>query len=269
MNAKLQIRRRLSQEVLEMAGAYPVVTLTGPRQSGKTTLVRSLFKEKIYLSLENLDVRQKAKEAPRQFLEDLPNGAILDEIQRVPELLSYIQGIVDDKKVNGVFILTGSYQLALHSAISQSLAGRTAMLKLPPFSIAELKQANLPMTVDEWLLTGMYPRIYQNHLNPSKFYRDYVETYLERDVRQMVNVKDLNLFQKYMRLSASRVGQILNINNLSSELGVSNTTVGNWISILEASFIIFRFPPYFENFGKRAIKSPKLYFTDVGLCSIY
>jgi uncharacterized protein len=165
-----------------------------------------------------------------------------------------------------MFILTGSHQLELHAAISQSLAGRTAILKLLPLSLAELKQSNIDMSLDQYLLTGMYPRIYHDALNPSKFYRDYVQTYLERDVRKMINIKDLGLFQKFIKLCAGRTGQIFNSNSMSNEIGVSHSTISNWLSILEASFLVFRLQPYFENFGKRVIKSPKLYFTDVGLC---
>ncbi|MFO1258185.1 MAG: ATP-binding protein [Gammaproteobacteria bacterium] len=250
-----------------MASSYPVLTLLGPRQSGKTTLVKTVFPNKPYISLENPDDRQFAQNDPRAFLEKLPDGAILDEIQRLPEMLSYIQGIVDEQNRKGMFILTGSHQLALHESIAQSLAGRTAILKLLPFSISELQSHEVQYSLDEYLITGLYPRVYKDHINPTKFYRDYIQTYIERDVRKMVNVQDLSLFQNFVKLCAGRIGQIFNAHNLSNELGISYHTVNHWLSILEASFLIIRLQPYFENFGKRVIKSPKLYFTDVGLAT--
>jgi predicted AAA+ superfamily ATPase len=259
--------REIATELTDMAKHYPIVTLLGPRQSGKTTLVKKHFPEKAYVSLENLDERDFAQSDPRGFLNRFPNGAILDEIQREPTLLSYLQEIVDKADINGLFILTGSHQLELHASITQSLAGRTAMLKLLPLTLAELSQHAPPLSLDEYLLHGMYPRIYKNNLNPTKFYRDYVQTYIERDVRKMINLKDLGLFQKFLKLCAGRTGQIFNRQNLSNELGISNNTVSHWLSVLEASFLVFTLPPYFENFGKRLIKSPKLYFTDVGLAT--
>lgn len=261
------IERSLASELLEMAQHYPVITVIGPRQSGKTTLVRSLFKQKSYTSLENPDDLALAIEDPRGFLNQYPNGAILDEIQRAPQLLSYIQGIVDEKKLNGMYILTGSHQLELHETISQSLAGRTAILKLLPLSLSELAPSQPLRTLDQYLYHGMYPRTYSANINPTKFYRDYVQTYLERDIRKMINLKDLSQFQKFIKLCAGRIGQLFNANNLSNELGVSNHTIQHWLSILEASFVVFRLPPYFENLGKRITKSSKLYFTDTGLAA--
>lgn len=263
---KLKVRQ-LEEEALSMASQYPIVTIIGPRQSGKTTLVKKLFPHKPYVSLENLDERSFAENDPRAFLERFPQGAILDEIQRQPNLLSYIQGIVDETDLKGMFILTGSHQLALHESITQSLAGRTAILKLLPYSIHELSQNSLSFTLDDFLFNGMYPRVYKDHINPTKFYRDYVQTYVERDVRKMINLKDLALFQQFLKLCAGRIGQVLNFTSLSNDLGVSYHTVNHWISILEASFLVFRLQPYFQNFGKRIIKSPKLYFTDVGLAT--
>ncbi len=261
------LKRDIEPELLDMAGYYPVVTIIGPRQSGKTTTVRSLFQNKPYVSLENIDDHSFATSDPRAFLEQYPEGAVLDEIQRAPKLLSYIQGIVDEKNIKGMFILTGSHQLALQQSITQSLAGRTAILKLLPLSINEINQVSPHNTLNNYLYTGMYPRIYQDKINPSKFYRDYMQTYIERDVRQMINVKDLSLFQSFLKLCAGRVGQLFNANNLSNELGISNHTIQNWLSILEASFVAFRLQPYYENLGKRIIKSPKFYFTDVGLAA--
>jgi len=261
------IHRNATVEVLNMANSYPVVTVLGPRQSGKTTLVKSLFPTKPYVSLEDLDEQAFIENDPRAFLEKYPDGVILDEIQRQPQLLSYIQGIVDKEPTKGKYILTGSHQLALHQAISQSLAGRTAILKLLPLSIHELSQTTPIKSLDYYIYHGMYPRIYHDNINPTKYYRDYTQTYIERDVRQLINIKDLSLFQKFLKLCAGRVGQLLNSNNLSNETGVSNHTVENWLSILEASFVIFRLQPYFENLGKRITKSTKFYFVDVGLAA--
>ncbi len=219
------------------------------------------------MSLENPDDRALALSDPRGFLNKYPSGAILDEIQQAPELLSYIQGIVDEKNEKGLFILTGSYQLALHQSITQSLAGRTAVLKLLPLSITELNATIQFDHLDQYLYQGMYPRIYDDKIDPTKYYRDYVQTYIERDVRQLVNVKDIAQFQKFIKLCAGRIGQLFNASNLSNELGVSHHTVQQWLSILEASFVTFRLEPYFENLGKRITKSAKLYFTDVGLAA--
>ncbi len=259
--------RQLAAELQDMMRCYPVVTVIGPRQSGKTTLVRSLYPTLPYVSLENPDERRLAAVDPRSFLDRFPEGAIIDEVQRHPELLSYLQGIVDARNQNGLFILTGSHQLALHEAITQSLAGRTAVLKLLPLSMAELSQNGAPYSVDDYLFQGMYPRVYQNNIPPTKFYRDYMLTYLERDVRQMIQIKDLSLFQQFLHLCAGYIGQLVNHDALSNAIGISASTVKHWLSILEASFVIFRLPPYYENFGKRIIKSHKLYFYDVGLAS--
>ncbi len=260
-------KRSLTPELEELARSYPVVTVMGPRQSGKTTLVRHTFPEKPYVNLEALDTQELAQGDPRSFLEQYPEGAILDEIQRVPMLLSYLQVIVDESQKKGMFILTGSHQLELHQAISQSLAGRTALLNLLPMSLQELRQAGMELSIDELLLKGGYPRIYKDALDPTKAYRNYFQTYIERDVRQLSHVKDLLQFQRFIRICAGRVGQLLNLEGISNEVGVSAQTIKEWISILEASFIIFRLQPYFENFGKRMIKAPKLFFTDVGLAT--
>jgi len=260
-------KRTLYFELLEQAKKYPVVTLIGPRQSGKTTLVRYAFPNKPYINLEALDLQEIARLDPRSFLEKYPEGAILDEIQRVPSLLSYIQIIVDSSLQMGMFILTGSHQLELHQAIVQSLAGRTALLTLLPLSLAECREADLYSSLNESLLKGGYPRIYKDNLDPTKAYKNYFQTYVERDVRQLVNVHDLLQFQQFMRICASRVGRIITVEGIANDAGISSKTVKSWLSILEASFIIFRLQPYFENFGKRIIKSPKLYFTDVGFVS--
>ncbi len=257
--------RDLGQQLLLMAEKYPVVTLMGPRQSGKTTLVKELFPHKPYANLEAPDVRQLANMDPRAFLGQYPHGAVLDEIQRVPQLLSYIQVIVDENNINGQFILTGSHQLNLHEAITQSLAGRTALLSLYPMTLGELYQAGFDLALDEQIYKGFYPRIYQNDLNPTQAYRDYYSTYVERDVRQLIHLKDVNLFDKFMRLCAGRIGSVVDLTSLGNDVGVSANTVTHWLSILEASYLIVRLPPYFNNKNKRLIKSPKIYFTDVGL----
>ncbi len=260
-------RREIEVELKSLKKMYPVVTVIGPRQSGKTTLVRHAFPEMQYTSLEDPDVRRLAQADARGFLEQFPKGAILDEIQRVPELLSYIQTLVDRENTHGMFILTGSHQMELHEAISQSLAGRTALLTLLPMSLHELSSAGIEISLDEALLKGGYPRIFKDQLDPIKAYRNYFQTYVERDLRQLINVKDLTQFDRFVRICAGRVGQILNLEEIGGEVGISSHTVKEWISILEASFIVVRLHPYFENFGKRLIKSPKLFFVDVGLAA--
>jgi uncharacterized protein len=260
-------RRDLETELKDLAKSYPVVTVIGPRQSGKTTIVQHAFPEKKYANLEFPDIRDMALKDPRGFLEEFSDGGILDEIQRVPELLSYIQPIVDQKDQKGLFILTGSHQIELHEAISQSLAGRTALLTLLPLNLAELKAAGFELGIDEWILKGGYPRIYKDNLDPTKAYRNYFQTYVERDLRQLIQVKDLLQFERFVQILAGRISQIINMEEIGGEVGISSHTVKQWISILEASFIVFRLLPYFDNFGKRVVKSPKLYFNDVGLAA--
>ena len=261
------IDRTLETTLKELSTKYPVVTVTGPRQSGKTTLCRKVFPKKDYVNLENLDIRQFAIEDPRGFLRNYPEGAILDEIQRAPDLLSYIQSIVDEAKKDGLFVLTGSQQFEVSSKINQSLAGRTALLKLLPFSIEELSGHYDISSINRMVITGFYPRIYDKKLDPTTALGDYFETYVERDLRLLVNIKDLNLFQKFVRLCAGRVGQILNLKNLANDVGISHTTARSWLTLLEASYIIFFLQPYYSNISKRLIKSPKLYFYDIGLAS--
>ena len=260
-------KRLMENEVLEASKGYPIITLLGPRQSGKTTLVRKVFPEKKYYNLEALDTRELALQDPRKFLDNLKEGAILDEIQNAPELLSYIQVYVDEANKNGLFILTGSHQLQLHQAISQSLAGRTAIFTLLPMSIEELLHAGFNFSLDQYLLNGGYPRIHKEGLNPTQTYRSYYQSYIERDLRQLINLKDLSQFQNFLKICVGRVGQLLNYESLANDTGVSGATIKNWISILEASFVLFRLVPFYENFGKRHIKSPKIYFTDVGFAS--
>ena len=260
-------KRSIEDGLKALAQGYPVVTVMGPRQSGKTTLVRHVFPDKPYVNLEALDDQELAKLDPRKFLSKYPEGAILDEIQRVPGLLSYIQVIVDNSQAKGLFILTGSHQMELHEAITQSLAGRTALLQLLPMSLSELSQAGIELPLDEALLKGGYPRIFSDQLDPTKVYRNYFQTYVERDLRQLVYIKDLTQFQRFIKMCAGRIGQLLNLESIGNDVGVSSNTIKEWISILEASFILMRLTPYHENFGKRLIKSSKLYFTDVGLAT--
>ena len=261
-------RRMIEKVVRRAAREYPVIALMGPRQSGKTTLVRYLFGDKSYFNLEEPDTRALIESDPRHFFARHPDGAILDEIQRVPSLLSYIQAIVDQSDKTGVFILTGSHQLALHQAVSQSLAGRVALFDLLPLCLGEIRDELKSISLfEELLIRGFFPRIYAQHVDPAATYRNYVRTYIERDVRTLVNVKDLAQFQRFMKLSAGRIGNILNIESLCGEVGIAHKTLNSWLSVLEASYLVIRIQPYFENFGKRLIKSPKIYFTDVGLAS--
>ena len=259
------VAREHHNELTSAASEYPVVTLLGPRQSGKTTLARMSFPRREYRSLEDPDVRTAAQVDPRGFLESLPNGAILDEIQRTPELLSYIQGRVDNRKRAGEFILTGSRQPALHATISQSLAGRTAVLTLLPFSLPELRHYRKVWEPFDLTVRGCFPRLHEERLSHRRFYNGYMQTYVERDVRMLTNLKDLTVFQRFLTLLAGRVGQAVNYTSLGNDAGVSSTTIKSWVSILTASFVIFELPPYFENISKRVIKSPKLYFVDPGL----
>src|SRR3990167_334428 len=259
------LKRALSKEFMLSAKSYPIVTLTGPRQSGKTTFAKMNFHKKIYKNLELPDIHQFAKTDPQGFLDEIKEGAILDEIQRIPELLSYLQVYVDSHTKKGQFILTGSHQISLHEGISQSLAGRTGILHLLPFSLNELQQDCGNFSLNEQLFNGGYPRIYKDKIEPHRFYRDYVQTYLERDVRQIINVKDLEQFQRFLHLCAARTGHLIDYTSIANDLGISRFAVKEWISVLKASYLVFSLQPYFENFGKRIIKSSKLYFTDVGL----
>lgn len=261
------IKRQLQKKCIEYSKQYPVVTITGPRQSGKTTLAKMCFPKKPYVNLEEPDKRNLAIEDPRSFLSSYPDGAILDEIQRTPDLPSYIQSIVDSSEIKGLFILTGSQQLEISHSISQSLAGRTALIKLLPFNLAELESAGKLPLLDNLLLQGFYPRIYKERLDARAFYMNYFETYVQRDLRQLSQIDNLHLFDKFVRVLASRVGQLLNYNSMANDIGVSQPTIRKWISLLEASYIAFLLPPFFRNIGKRLIKTPKVYFYDVGLAT--
>lgn len=261
------IRRDITKELRESAGEYPVVTVFGPRQSGKTTLAQMTFPDKLYYSLEDPDLRMAVETDPKGFLANLPEGSVLDEIQRVPQLLSYIQGIVDRANKRGMFILTGSHQPELHQSVSQTLAGRTAVLSLLPFSLAELRNYRKNWDAFELIVNGSYPRLHEEKLTPGRFFNGYLQTYVERDVRALINLKDLRQFQQFLTLLAGRIGQIINYTSLSNDVGVSATTIKNWISVLKASFIVFELPPFFENIRKRIVKSPKIYFSDVGMAA--
>ena len=260
------INRTLLPELKQLLSEYPVVTILGPRQAGKTTLARESLKDFEYCNLESPESRDFALNDPKAFLSQFKGKVILDEIQRVPQLLSYIQTIVDAKKMNGQFVITGSHQLALREAVAQSLAGRTGILNLLPFSISELRKANIIFpSFEEYAYHGFLPRIYDQEQRPTQAYSNYYQTYVERDVRQLINLKDAALFEKFMKLLAGRVGQIMDHTSLGNDVGVDSKTIKTWLSILEASFIIYKLTPYFENFGKRVIKSPKYYFIDTGL----
>ena len=259
------IPREAAQIIIKLRKQFPVITLTGPRQSGKTTLLKSIYTDIPYVSLEDIDLRNSALNDPRGFLSNFPVGAVLDEIQRAPGLFSYIQGIIDkNKKIH--FVLSGSQNFLLLENISQSLAGRAAILKLLPFSISELQKEKLvPDTYEQLIFKGMYPGIYDRNIDPEYFYPSYISTYIERDVRQIKNIEDLNCFSNFLQLCAGRTGQVVNLNSLATDSGISPNTAKSWLSILEASFVVFFLQPYYENFNKRIIKSPKLYFYDTGL----
>ena len=265
------ISRILQTHINNMAKVFPVVAVTGPRQSGKTTLVKATFPDYAYVNLENLDDRSSAVEDPRLFLKyHGRQGVIIDEAQKVPELFSYLQQIADETEKMGNYIITGSQNFLLMEKVSQSLAGRVSINNLLPFSINEFSEKTiLNKDLDLILYTGMYPAIYDRKILPENYYPSYLQTYLERDVRSLKNIANLNLFQRFLQLCAGRTGQLLNLSNIGNELGIDGKTVRSWLSILEASFIIFLLPPYFNNFKKRIIKHPKLYFYDTGLvCSL-
>ncbi len=262
------LKRQQEKSLLNLIEKYPIVAVTGPRQSGKTTLLKYLFPKYKYVSLENMDNRLFATEDPKAFLEQYNYQVIFDEVQRVPQLFSYIQTIVDESKKMGHYILTGSQNFNLLAEITQSLAGRVVIFKLFPFDIAELRQENLlEKDFKKQIIKGFYPAIYDRKLNSSIYYTNYIQTYVQRDISQLINIQDFNKFDNFVKLCANRIGQILNINHLAKDCGISNPTAKSWLSILEKSYIIFLLKPYYENFNKRIIKSPKLYFYDVGLAS--
>ena len=264
------IERILKKEARETADDFKVVCVTGPRQSGKTTLCRQVFKDKPYISLEDPDVAAKAQTNERDFLSQFKGGAILDEIQRVPTLFNYLQRVVDEKKKNNQFILTGSSNFLINEKISQSLAGRTGYIELLTFSISELKQSKIKSrSIEETLLQGFYPAVVTGTSSSKRWLDNYIKTYVERDARMIKNIGNIILFSKFLKLCAGRATQLLNVNNLAVEVGVDNKTISSWLGVLESSYIIFLLPPYYKNFNKRIIKAPKLYFYDTGvLCNL-
>jgi len=261
------IKREISDKIKELSSKYPVIQITGPRQSGKTTLVKELFSDYEYKNLENLDQRLIAEEDPKRFLA-LGSGKkmIIDEVQEVPSLMSYIQTEVDEQKINSQFVITGSQNFKIAETVSQSLAGRVAIFELLPFSYSEISSTKFgSLSTEELVYTGFFPGIYKQNISPIDFYRNFTNTYVTKDVRQIKNIGNLSTFQRFLGLLAGRVGQVLNMSSLANDTGISAKTIEQWLSLLEASYLIIRLQPYFENTSKRLIKSPKIYFTDTGL----
>lgn len=264
------IYRILTEKVLSLSQQFPVIGLLGPRQSGKTTLVKALFPHLPYINLEDINQKYLAQSDPKSFLDKYSSGVVLDEIQHVPSLFSYIQIMVDQKQLPGQFILTGSQNFSLSQNISQTLAGRIALLSLLPLSIQELKASNHIVTeYDRLIFQGGYPSLYKTSFKPTDWYPNYIRTYVERDARQIKNITDLNRFQTFLKLCSGRIGQILNLTSLANDCGISHVTARQWISILETSYLVYLLPPHYQNFSKRLIKMPKIYFYDTGLaCSL-
>lgn len=261
------INRTATATLKQLATWYHAVALTGPRQAGKTTLAQAVFPDKPYRSLEDPDQREFALSDPRGFLAQFPDGAILDEVQRSPELFSYLQTHIDADRRMGLYILTGSQQFSLNQSISQSLAGRVGYLHLLPFTYEELREGYAPENLEAMLLHGFYPPVFDRGVPPHVWYADYVATYIERDLRQMINVRDLAVFQRFLRMCAARTGQMLNLSALAADCGITHNTAKSWISILEASYLVVLLPPWHRNLGKRLVKTPKLYFLDTGLAA--
>jgi predicted AAA+ superfamily ATPase len=261
------IQRVIKNKIFQLADKFPIISVTGPRQSGKTTLIKAMFPEYLYQSLEDPDTRLLAVTDPRKFLGS-KNRMIIDEIQRAPELFSYLQTNTDEANINGQYIISGSQSFLLNHHISQSLAGRVAIFNLMPLSIQELVlHGHERKKYESFVFKGFYPRLYDKNIDPFDFYPNYIQTYLERDVRLLQNIHDLTIFIRFLKLCAGRIGQLLNITSLANDCGISVNTAKSWISVLEASYIIFMLQPHFKNFNKRLVKMPKLYFIDTGLAS--
>ncbi len=258
----MYIKRKASQVLNRLQKSFPIIAITGPRQSGKTTLAKHTFSKYEYISLENPNILDFAETDPIGFLNQFNDGVVIDEIQKVPELFSYLQEKADNAKDMGKIVLTGSSQFSLRSGISQSLAGRIGYLELLPLSISELKKNKY---LDEQMVTGFYPALYNRAVTPNDWYANYVRTYVERDVNQLINIKDTSKFRLFLKLCAGRTGQLVNLSSIGNDVGVSHTTINEWLSILETSYIIFRLTPHYQNFSKRLVKSSKIYFYDVGL----
>lgn len=264
----MQIPRIARSTVRDLAGGYPVVAIVGPRQSGKTTLVRTAFPDRQYANLEDLETRELATSDPKGFLAAFPDGAVLDEVQRAPDLFSELQVRVDAERRQGLFVLTGSQQFNLMAGVTQSLAGRIALVPLLPFSLGELaREGRAPERLEDLLWRGLYPPVHDRGLDPRVWYGNYVQTYLERDLRQLIAIRDLSTFQRFLRMCAARSGQLLNLSGLADDCGVTHNTARAWISVLEASFLVHLLRPHHANLGKRLVKTPKLYFSDPGLAA--
>lgn len=260
------VKRTLEDTIRKYIKLFPVIAVNGPRQSGKTTLLKSAFPEYQYISLENPDIRTIAEADPNSFLEKYSDKIIFDEVQRTPKLFSFLQTKVDNDKIQGQYILSGSQNFHLMQNITQSLAGRVAMFKLFPFDNQELSSADLlPVHFETLITKGFYPALFDREIPSDIFYQNYIETYIQRDLSELLNIRDLMAFRRFLRLCAGRAGQILNLSALAKDCGISQPTAKSWLSILESSFVVFLLEPYYENFNKRIIKSPKLYFYDTGL----
>jgi uncharacterized protein len=264
----MKFPRSSSQLLIEALANYPVVVVTGPRQAGKSTLIREALHSWTMISLEDIDLRNFAQSDPRGFLKLYPAPIIIDEVQRVPDLLSYIQTMVDGSGKMGQYVLSGSQQFSLLAGVTQSLAGRASLIELHPLRLKELQDGGASkLALDQLLLQGGYPAVHARQLDPTRYYADYVGSYIERDVRSLSAVQNLGNFQRFMRLCAARTGQLLNLNSLANDCGISQPTAQSWMNLLEASYIVRRIAPYHRNFGKRLVKAPKLFFLDTGLCA--
>lgn len=262
----MSISRNIEKSIRKYLSKYPIIGVTGPRQSGKTTMLKTMFPDYTYVNLESYDARNFAETDPRGFLNQYNNKIIFDEAQRVPHLFSYLQAIVDDDTQMGRFILSGSQNFHLMTSITQSLAGRIALFRLMPLDLSEMKAASL--LEDDYakmIIRGFYPALYDRDIDSKTFYSNYIETYVERDIRDLVNVQDLRMFRNFISLCAARSGQLLNLNSLANECGISQPTAKSWLSVLQASYVVFLLNPYYKNYSKRITKTPKLYFYDTGL----